>query len=150
MIRRWSRALTHLAKLCSLNSIELGKDFNMIHRQTYAAVAPAANDSLDKSPPTKSKVNLDKMFLSKPCSLALAPDFPLPVKDPDEVANVFLWFELSFAAGFIIIEMAEAKQDELNRGYMEVRSSSELGPGSFLTFLMVVLNTTCLTNSMSM
>ncbi|XVF11280.1 hypothetical protein REPUB_Repub08aG0013300 [Reevesia pubescens] len=67
MIPRWSRTLTHLSKLRSLNSIELGKDFSMIHRQSYAAVA---------------QVNLDKMFWSKPCSLALAPDSPLRVEDP--------------------------------------------------------------------
>ncbi|XVE62423.1 hypothetical protein DITRI_Ditri06bG0116800 [Diplodiscus trichospermus] len=77
MIPRWSRALTHLSKLCSLSPIELGKDFSMIHRQSYATVVLAATDSLDKSCPTKSTVNLDKMFWSKPCSLALAPDSPL-------------------------------------------------------------------------
>ncbi|XVE56435.1 hypothetical protein DITRI_Ditri04bG0008900 [Diplodiscus trichospermus] len=82
MIPRWSRALTYLSKLRSFNSIELGKAFKMIHRQSYAAVAPAAADSLDKSSPTKSTVNLDKMFWSKPCSLALASDSPLRVEDP--------------------------------------------------------------------
>ncbi|XP_021286773.1 ubiquinol-cytochrome-c reductase complex assembly factor 1 [Herrania umbratica] len=82
MLPRWNRALAHLSKLRSLNSIELGKDFSMIGRQSYAAVAPAAPDSPDKSFPTRSTVNLDKMFWSKPCSLALAPDSPLRVEDP--------------------------------------------------------------------
>lgn len=62
MVPRWSRALTHLSKLRSINSIELRKDFGLIHRQSYAAVAPAPADSPDKSSPTKSKVN---SFLSK-------------------------------------------------------------------------------------
>ncbi|XP_022737103.1 ubiquinol-cytochrome-c reductase complex assembly factor 1 [Durio zibethinus] len=82
MLPRWSRALTHLSKLRSLNSIEVGKDFSMIRCQSYAAVAPASADSLNKSFPAKSRVNLDKMFWSKPCSLALAPDSPLRVEDP--------------------------------------------------------------------
>lgn len=82
MLPRWSRAVIHLSKLRSFNSIELGKDFSLIHRQSYAAVAPAPAPSADSFPPTKSSVNLDKMFWSKPCSLALAPDSPLRVEDP--------------------------------------------------------------------
>ncbi|XVF54907.1 hypothetical protein PTKIN_Ptkin05aG0218300 [Pterospermum kingtungense] len=82
MVPRWSRALTHLSKLRSFTSIELRKDFGLIHRQSYAAVAPAPADSPDKSLPTKPKVSLDKLFWSKPCSLALAPDSPLRVEDP--------------------------------------------------------------------
>ncbi|OMO94841.1 Ubiquinol-cytochrome c chaperone, CBP3 [Corchorus capsularis] len=82
MVPRWSRTLTHLSRLRSLNSIEMGKDFSVIHRRSYAVVAPAAPDPVDKSSPTKSTVNLDKMFWSKPCSLALAPDSPLRVEDP--------------------------------------------------------------------
>ncbi|KAE8675524.1 putative F-box family protein [Hibiscus syriacus] len=61
MLPRWSRALTHLSKLPSFNSFGSGKDFNVIRRQSYAAVAPAAADSIDKSFPNKS-VNLDQMF----------------------------------------------------------------------------------------
>ncbi|MBA0547974.1 hypothetical protein Golob_019101, partial [Gossypium lobatum] len=82
MLPRWSRALIHLSKLRSFNSIESGKDFSLIHCQSYAAVAPAPAPSADSFPPTKSSVNLDKMFWSKPCSLALAPDSPLRVEDP--------------------------------------------------------------------
>ncbi|XWS60131.1 hypothetical protein CRYUN_Cryun07bG0008100 [Craigia yunnanensis] len=82
MLPRWSRAFTHLSKLRLFNSIELGKDFSVINRQSYAAVAPASADPLDKSFPTISTANLDKMFWSKPCSLALAEHSPLRVEDP--------------------------------------------------------------------
>ncbi|GMI95367.1 hypothetical protein like AT5G51220 [Hibiscus trionum] len=79
---RWSRALTHLSKLRSFDSFGSAKDFGMIHRQSYAAAAPAAADSVDKSFPTKSSVNLDKMFRSNPCSLAIPRGSPLRVEDP--------------------------------------------------------------------
>ncbi|KAK8530824.1 hypothetical protein V6N13_030761 [Hibiscus sabdariffa] len=82
MLPRWSRALTHLSKLQSLDSFGSSIHFGMIHRQSYAAVAPAAADSIDKSLPTKSSVNLDKMFRSKPCSLAIPRGSPLRVEDP--------------------------------------------------------------------
>ncbi|XP_038993494.1 ubiquinol-cytochrome-c reductase complex assembly factor 1 [Hibiscus syriacus] len=77
MLSRWSRALTHLSKLRSFSSFESGNDFSTIRRRSYSAV-----DSIDKSFPTKPSVNLDKMFRSKPCSLALPPDSPLRVEDP--------------------------------------------------------------------
>ncbi|EOY22793.1 hypothetical protein QUC31_007923 [Theobroma cacao] len=99
MLPRWNRALAHLSKLRSFNSIELGKDFSMIHRQSYAAVAPAAPDSPDKSFPARSTVNLDKMFWSKPCSLALAPDSPLRVEDPkyDGIKRIILKMMLFYS-----------------------------------------------------
>ncbi|KAK6250402.1 hypothetical protein SCA6_004407 [Theobroma cacao] len=99
MLPRWNRALAHLSKLRLFNSIELGKDFSMIHRQSYAAVAPAAPDSPDKSFPARSTVNLDKMFWSKPCSLALAPDSPLRVEDPkyDGIKRIILKMMLFYS-----------------------------------------------------
>ncbi|CAN1188264.1 Ubiquinol-cytochrome-c reductase complex assembly factor 1 [Linum perenne] len=88
MLQRWSRAVSHLSKLRSTTSVEplLRKDTILVPRHCYstaaATVAPAPNDSLNKSPPAKSLVNLDKMFWSKPCSLALAPGSPLRVEEP--------------------------------------------------------------------
>lgn len=59
----------------------------MVQRQSYgkvaaAAVAPAPSDSMEKGFASKSPVNLDKMFWSKPSSLALAADSPLRMDDP--------------------------------------------------------------------
>ncbi|KAK8680182.1 hypothetical protein V6N13_109135 [Hibiscus sabdariffa] len=82
MLPRCTRALTHLSKLPSFTSLESAKGFTTIRRRSYAAVAPAAADSIHNSLPTKLSVNLDKMFRSKPCSLALPPDSPLRVEDP--------------------------------------------------------------------
>ncbi|GLT39856.1 hypothetical protein SLA2020_140230 [Shorea laevis] len=87
MLPRWSRALPHVPKLRSLSNMEFSEDVCRIHRQSYAkvaaaAVSPAATDSTGKGVPTKSTVNLDKMFWSKPCSLALAPGSPLRIEEP--------------------------------------------------------------------
>ncbi|KAL4324547.1 hypothetical protein GQ457_11G030150 [Hibiscus cannabinus] len=82
MLPRWTRAFTHLSKLPSFTSLESPKGFSTIRRRSFAAVAPAAADSIHNSFPTKPSVNLDKMFRSKPCSLALPPDSPLRVEDP--------------------------------------------------------------------
>ncbi|GLU20883.1 hypothetical protein SLE2022_370600 [Rubroshorea leprosula] len=87
MLPRWSRAFPHVPKLRSLSSMEFSEDVCRIQRQSYAkvaaaAVSPAGTDSTGKGVPTKSTVNLDKMFWSKPCSLALAPDSPLRIEEP--------------------------------------------------------------------
>ncbi|KAH9678619.1 DYW deaminase domain-containing protein [Citrus sinensis] len=77
MLPRWSRAVR------SLNSITQRNDFHAISRQSYA-MATAAAASVEPAPrPTKQLVvSLDKMFWSKPASLALAPDSPLRVDEP--------------------------------------------------------------------
>lgn len=51
-----------------------------VTRQSYAGVAPAPTIEDKPQPPV---VNLDKMFWSKPCSLALPRDSPLRVEEPD-------------------------------------------------------------------
>ncbi|KAG8638519.1 ubiquinol-cytochrome-c reductase complex assembly factor 1 isoform X2 [Manihot esculenta] len=87
MFSRWSRAASQMSKLGALsNMVELRK-YLFIPRLTYAkasaaAVPPSPNDSTHKDFPSKSPVNLDKMFWSKPCSLALAPDSPLRIEEP--------------------------------------------------------------------
>ncbi|KAL9409368.1 hypothetical protein AB3S75_047709 [Citrus x aurantiifolia] len=77
MLPRWSRAVR------SLNSITQRNDIHAISRQSYA-MATAAAASVEPAPrPTKQLVvSLDKMFWSKPASLALAPDSPLRVDEP--------------------------------------------------------------------
>ncbi|KAF5743614.1 Ubiquinol-cytochrome C chaperone family protein isoform 1 [Tripterygium wilfordii] len=86
MLSRWNRAISHLSKLGSMNAAEYGKDVYSISRRSYAKVAavasPTTAESANKTSPTKSLVNLDKMFRSKPCSLALAPDSLLRVEEP--------------------------------------------------------------------
>ncbi|KAA8539766.1 hypothetical protein F0562_026458 [Nyssa sinensis] len=47
-----------------------------------AAVIPNSADSLQNSYASKPEVNLNKMFWSKPSSLALAPDSPLRIEEP--------------------------------------------------------------------
>ncbi|XP_065871777.1 uncharacterized protein [Euphorbia lathyris] len=88
MLSRWSRAASQASKFGSFSKMaELKSDTLFIPRLSYAraaaaAVAPAPNDSTYKGFPSKSVVNLDKMFFSKPCSLALALDSSLRVEEP--------------------------------------------------------------------
>ncbi|CAI0450575.1 unnamed protein product [Linum tenue] len=89
MLQRCSTAVSRLSKLGSTSSMEaLRKDAIFTPRHWYATaaatatVAPAPNDSTAKGSPLKSVVNLDKMFWSKPCSLALAPDSRFRIEEP--------------------------------------------------------------------
>ncbi|XP_024029700.1 ubiquinol-cytochrome-c reductase complex assembly factor 1 isoform X3 [Morus notabilis] len=86
MLQRWSRAYTHLSRLGSQKNFNFRNDFYAISRQSYkkasAAVAPATADTAERSSPSERPVNLDKMFWSKPCSLALDPSSPLRVEEP--------------------------------------------------------------------
>jgi cytochrome b pre-mRNA-processing protein 3 len=62
------------------------KNLSFFSRYGYATVAPAAADPpSQKDFPSKSPINLDKMFWSKPCSLALPKDSPLRIDEPDYV-----------------------------------------------------------------
>ncbi|KAJ8752850.1 hypothetical protein K2173_008585 [Erythroxylum novogranatense] len=88
MLPRWSRVINHLSKLGSVrvNNIgDIGKDAIFTSRQSFSKAALAAvapNDSTGKGLPSKSLVNLDNLFWSKPCSLALALDSPLRIEEP--------------------------------------------------------------------
>ncbi|KAJ4840357.1 hypothetical protein Tsubulata_007627 [Turnera subulata] len=88
MVPRWSRAaFSHISKQMMGQS---RKDCLFIsRRQSYAKSAAAAtvapspdNLSPQKEFPSKSPVNVDKMFWAKPCSLALPRDSPLRVEEP--------------------------------------------------------------------
>ncbi|GMH19730.1 hypothetical protein Nepgr_021571 [Nepenthes gracilis] len=88
MLPRWSRAIAEISKAGSQNRvIEIHK--HLIACQNYAKVAatssPATVDSKEKGAATKVLVNVDKMFWSKPSSLALALDSPLRIEDPKYV-----------------------------------------------------------------
>ncbi|ESQ43454.1 hypothetical protein EUTSA_v10014342mg [Eutrema salsugineum] len=79
MLPRLSRAVTQISKLRSLCTNGSTQNPSFFSRYGYATVAPAA----EKDFPSKSPINLDKMFLSKPCSLALPKDSPLRIDEPN-------------------------------------------------------------------
>ncbi|XP_024193058.1 ubiquinol-cytochrome-c reductase complex assembly factor 1 [Rosa chinensis] len=101
MLPRWSRALTQLSRLGSQRGLNHGNDFYAISRQSYAkaAVAPVMADTLEKGLPTEPVVNLDKLFWSKPCSLALPPESPLRIDEPEYegIKRVFLKLMLFYS-----------------------------------------------------
>ncbi|GAB2265455.1 hypothetical protein Dimus_000510 [Dionaea muscipula] len=88
MLWRWSRAASQISTARSRTSIT-GFKFNnyplVVASHNYAKVAAAntAVDSIDKGASNNTAVSLDKMFWSKPCSLALAQDSPLRVEEPN-------------------------------------------------------------------
>ncbi|XP_024924404.3 uncharacterized protein LOC107404410 isoform X1 [Ziziphus jujuba] len=92
MFSRWNRAFPSLSRLGSMNKLDFNNDFYVISRLRYAkaaaAVAPTIADTMEKgitNEPvctTTRQINLDKMFWSKPSSLALAPDSPLRIEEP--------------------------------------------------------------------
>ncbi|KAF2561913.1 hypothetical protein F2Q70_00015249, partial [Brassica cretica] len=78
MLPRFGRAVSQISKLPSLTTNGLAKNLSFFSRYGYATVAPAEQ----KDFPSKSPVNLDKMFWSKPSSLAMPKDSPLRVDEP--------------------------------------------------------------------
>ncbi|KAF4358403.1 hypothetical protein F8388_018267 [Cannabis sativa] len=91
MLQRWNRAFSHLSRLGSQSqkNLNLRNDFYVISRQSYkkaaatATVAPTTSDNVEmRFPRNETAVNLDKMFWSKPCSLALDPSSPLRIEEP--------------------------------------------------------------------
>ncbi|XP_059461842.1 uncharacterized protein LOC132190822 [Corylus avellana] len=85
MLPRWGRTITNLSRVGLQNNLKFGKDFNVVSSRSYAKVAAAATDSVEKGLPSAPPINLNKMFWSKPSSLALAPDSPLRVEEPNYV-----------------------------------------------------------------
>lgn len=77
MLRRWSKAISPISNFGSRSHLNFLQN---VTRQTYAGVAPAPTIDDKPQPP---EVNPDKMFWSKPCSLALLPDSPLRVEEPN-------------------------------------------------------------------
>uniref|UniRef100_A0A1J3II50 Ubiquinol-cytochrome-c reductase complex assembly factor 1 n=1 Tax=Noccaea caerulescens TaxID=107243 RepID=A0A1J3II50_NOCCA len=84
MLPRFGRLVTQTSKLRSLTTNGSMKNLSFFSsRYGYAAVAPAADAPPQKDFPSKSTINLDKMFWSKPCSLALPKDSPLRIDEPN-------------------------------------------------------------------
>ncbi|KAM1368301.1 hypothetical protein C1H46_015402 [Malus baccata] len=88
MLPRWSRAVAQLSRLGTQQNLNLRNEFYVVSRQSYAraadaaAVAPDTAFTVAKPLPAEPVVNLDKLFWSKPSSLALAPDSPLRIDEP--------------------------------------------------------------------
>ncbi|XAR66100.1 hypothetical protein NMG60_11012181 [Bertholletia excelsa] len=96
MLPRWSRATTYLYKVAQQGNTTIGRHFSASSCRIYSNVAAAAElpvDSAGKAanPP---EVNLNKMFWSKPCSLALAPDSPLRIEEPKYEGIKYIIFKL--------------------------------------------------------
>nr|GLL32111.1 ubiquinol-cytochrome-c reductase complex assembly factor 1 [Ipomoea trifida] len=77
MLPRWSRAVTHLSRINAQKYMERGNS-RALSSRGHSKVAAVAADSTQKS----SEVNLNKMFWSKPSSLALPPDSPQRIEEP--------------------------------------------------------------------
>lgn len=86
MLPRWSRTITQLCRVGTQKNLEFRKDFYVGYRnysKVAAAAAPTVEDSIGKKLSDKPQVNLNKMFFSKPCSLALSLKSPLRVEEPN-------------------------------------------------------------------
>ncbi|GMP23894.1 hypothetical protein CsSME_00001336 [Camellia sinensis var. sinensis] len=108
MLPRWSRAVTYLSRVSShKNNMVTRRDFHGFSCRSYSKVAaatatevPIAVDSAEKGyVSTPEQVNLNKMFWSKPCSLALAPDSPLKIEEPkyEGIRYIFLKLMLFYS-----------------------------------------------------
>ncbi|PSR93304.1 Ubiquinol-cytochrome-c reductase complex assembly factor like [Actinidia chinensis var. chinensis] len=88
MLPRWSRAVTYLARVLPQKNVASGRDFCAFSCRRYSKVAaavaeaPIVADSAQKGYASTPQVNLNKMFWSKPCSLALPHDSPLRIEEP--------------------------------------------------------------------
>ncbi|KAJ8649996.1 hypothetical protein MRB53_003019 [Persea americana] len=88
MLSRWSRAVYNLTKLGLQQKMEAPKDlysFYRHHSKVSAAATVTTDDSPGKAQSGRSEVNLNALFWSKPCSLALALDSPLRIEEPKYV-----------------------------------------------------------------
>ncbi|KAI4323718.1 hypothetical protein L6164_023302 [Bauhinia variegata] len=98
MLLRWSKAVSHFSKIGTQNNLKFSKDLCAMTCQSYAKVAAAAEPTTTDFKETgftgRPMVNLDKMFWSKPCSLALAPDSPLRVEEPNFVGIKHFFLKL--------------------------------------------------------
>uniref|UniRef100_A0A1D1ZK33 Ubiquinol-cytochrome c reductase complex chaperone CBP3 n=1 Tax=Anthurium amnicola TaxID=1678845 RepID=A0A1D1ZK33_9ARAE len=86
MLRRWRRAVAHLYGVASKKMDECpGRDglSQLVPRRNCSKVAATpAPDSVPRGSLPKTNVKLNALFWSKPFSLALAPDSPLKIEEP--------------------------------------------------------------------
>ncbi|KAL8552486.1 hypothetical protein ACS0TY_001248 [Phlomoides rotata] len=83
MMPRWSRVFSHINRVSNLqkNTEFATRVFSGFPIHDYATAATAMEPNADAGP-NKPMVNLNKMFFSKPHSLALAADSPYRIDDP--------------------------------------------------------------------
>ncbi|KAL8049948.1 hypothetical protein ABFX02_06G051800 [Erythranthe guttata] len=84
MLPRWSRFLSRISRVGSYqrNAELVRRDLSVFPLRNYATVAPAVEPDVNSDANKPVVVNLNKMFWSKPCSLALAIDSPNRIDDP--------------------------------------------------------------------
>ncbi|KAL4020375.1 hypothetical protein IC575_019149 [Cucumis melo] len=95
MLAKWSRVTRHLSRIGVQTNFKFSTDLHVCPHRSYAKVAAAAAPSIGHSEKGVSGghvVHLDKMFLSKPCSLALPKDSPLRMDEPqyEGIKRLFL------------------------------------------------------------
>ncbi|KAK4786030.1 hypothetical protein SAY86_002719 [Trapa natans] len=89
MLPHWSRAINHLSRTGMMNHAESWKGLLMLRHRDFSKVAavsaPIATHSseIGLSDSRSTAANLGKIFRSKPCSLALAPDSRLRIEEPN-------------------------------------------------------------------
>ncbi|XP_042507010.1 ubiquinol-cytochrome-c reductase complex assembly factor 1 [Macadamia integrifolia] len=85
MLPRWSTVISQLSKVGLRKNMDYSKYLH-VGCGNYSKVAAAATtieaDSSLHGVSTNPQVNLNKLFWSKPSSLALAPDSPLRIEEP--------------------------------------------------------------------
>ncbi|XP_038976095.1 uncharacterized protein LOC103716326 [Phoenix dactylifera] len=83
MLPIWRRAASHLSALASQQNRLGARLVDRSYAKVAAATAPSSPPtSPPKRVPSSPKVGLNALFWSKPCSLALAPNLPLRVEEP--------------------------------------------------------------------
>ncbi|XP_022133274.1 ubiquinol-cytochrome-c reductase complex assembly factor 1 [Momordica charantia] len=95
MLAKWSRATRHLWRLGAESNLKFSTDLRVCPHRCYAKVAAAVAPNighLEKGILGGHVVQLDKLFLSKPFSLALATDSPLRMDEPqyEGIKRLFL------------------------------------------------------------
>lgn len=83
MASSWSR-VCHLSRRGSLKNMETRKEISVIPFPRYSKIAAEPAPTMAGSPEFafKEGVNLNKLFWSKPSSLALPPDSPMRIEEP--------------------------------------------------------------------
>nr|XP_009768172.1 PREDICTED: ubiquinol-cytochrome-c reductase complex assembly factor 1-like [Nicotiana sylvestris]XP_016502546.1 PREDICTED: ubiquinol-cytochrome-c reductase complex assembly factor 1-like [Nicotiana tabacum] len=99
MLPRWSRAISQFSRAYTKRNAEIGRRLCSFSCRDYSAVAPSVDHSTEKDYNSKLQVNLNKMFWSKPQSLALAPDSPLRIEEPqyEGIQRLFLKLMLFYS-----------------------------------------------------